>query len=173
MKHAHKLLVLVALALALFTIVPGALAYFTASTNGIAKTKPLELTEETHIDEKVEGWKKSGSIYNEEDSIPVYVRIRAYALDSDVKVSYAGDAWYDKGDGWFYYKGILQPKENTPEFTVEVTSRPMPTDTDLEFDVTFVYETLPVQYNENGAALNAWEAEWAPELIIVSPEQGA
>lgn len=175
MKRAHKLLVLVALALALTTILPSALAYFTDNDFWAGDLGALQLGSSTTVEEKMDGWVKEVSVTNS-GAQAVFLRVKVFA---DVDTEFEGGEWTDAdSNGWRYYK---KPFEVNATETVRVpiksdngyTGMPELPGTDADpFEVTVVFETIPVQYDSNGNAINAADAKWDQGLIVEEPAQG-
>ena len=173
-----KVIRTVAIVTAAITILPAtqqALAYFTSNASAEGGFF-LRLEPDTEIRETYGSRTKHVVVENKIESVPLYVRIKAF---SSMSVSYDGTGWGEPADdGWVYYDGILDPGSETPsidvtiEFptggtstttnpdgTVTTTEIPAPQSGD-EHDVIVVYETTPVLYDESGDALGAREC-WA------------
>ncbi len=109
MKSIRLRLAAPALAVALgfgLSVAP-ALAYFTASdaANGgkVIKWPDTDITEEYGNGEKLI------NISNDEDSVPVYIRARAYIPAEITIKSIEGPHWSLADDGWYVYSEILEP----------------------------------------------------------------
>lgn len=165
MKQAHKLLVLVALVLALTTMLPGALAYFTTNDSASGTGVALKVGNSTTIEETYKDWVKTLTIKNAANSAPVWVRARAYATDpSVIELTYKGyegnSNWEKRDDGWCYLKVPVAADTEAEKLNVLIgtkgasTGAPEIPDADaLPFDVTVVYEATPVQYGPDGNTL--------------------
>lgn len=168
MKQARKLLVLLALVLALTTILPTALAYFTTNASA-AGSVAVALGSDPSIKEDVdETHGKTVTITNGANSAqPVFVRMRAFA-SSDMSLNYSENdtsIWEKKDDGWYYLRQPLAPGDKQT-FYVNFNN-PQPGTID-DFDITVVYETTPVVYDKDGNA----QANWDLKLDTDKPEQG-
>ena len=84
-----------------------------------------------------------------EGSDPVYVRARAFC-GSQYELIYAGNDWLAADDGFYLYKGIVEGGKTTTELTITVKGE----EKKNSFDVTVIYESIPVQYDEDGNTLN-------------------
>ncbi len=102
---------LVAAALVAAAAVP-AWAYFTASdyASGTLPVKGVSTNIKEYYGEGV----KEVVVHNNEDSVPVWVRARAYSA-SELQVEITADGWTDAGDGWYNYNQILQPGEDADD----------------------------------------------------------
>lgn len=153
MKRAHKLLVLVALVLALTTMLPGALAYFTTNTGAQGVGPALAFGTSTTGTETVKDWVKTLTVTN--DGVQdVYLRAKVFA---DVTVDATNEGWTLSGDYYYYNKPLAPADAATFEVEIKgedgtVNGAPFAPGTDeaLPFDVTIVYETAPVRYQANG-----------------------
>lgn len=143
-----------------------ALAYFTTycmADGGL----PIEYGTRTTITEEedvVEG-KKVVSIENSADSKEaIYVRVQAFAGEKFQPLHYSGEGWTDGHDGFWYYDGILEPGQNTDanKLTIQVegllTTKGYNAGDKVEIPV--IYESTPVQYDENWNQLTALQANW-------------
>lgn len=152
------------------TLAPAA-AYLTGNDEAQGRVPVGPLTSVVRIDEDVEQLKKSITLTNEKNdpdnpdavSGPVYVRMRAYTGPKyEKKLVYTrGDGWSDAADaeGWWYYGPILQDKESTTPFGVELVDLPegtLLTEGD-SVNIVIVYEYTPVLYDEAGNAYANWD----------------
>lgn len=185
MKNKRVLLALLALCLAVTAVTGSAWAYFTTNTEAVG-TKTLQLGSHTTIEEAMAGqWTKQVTITAQANCQPLYVRARAYVI-ADYPLTYAGEGWTLASDGWCYYSGQLAnpaaenggPKDTAVESNVlSISFNTDPTKYPEEFDVPVVYETAPVKYGTDGAAMSPTAANaegatvgnpdiWEQELII-------
>lgn len=170
MKRAHKLLVLVALMLALTTMMPAALAYFTTNASQTGATPPLQLGSKTTVTEQMDKWTKVVTISNAGPQ-EVFVRVKVFA---DVATGFEAENWTEKQiDGWYYYNGTLG---TAPSLTVQVpinnNSAPVVAGNEnaLPFDVTVVVETTPVQFGSEGQQLAPTSNDVKWDLELIPPE---
>lgn len=138
MRRVLKSLVvptLVAVALVIMAVVP-AWAYFTASdyASGVIEIKIPTTT----IREVYGEGQKDVYIKNEDNSVPVWVRARAYSA-SELEVAVSGDGWSDAGDGWWTYDSILMPGEESNPLIAKIEWAFRPED--VNDDGTFVTTT--------------------------------
>lgn len=187
MKNKRILLALLALALALTTALPAAMAYFTANAQADGG-RPIRLGGSTTIEEVLVGWEKQATITAAADSQPMWVRARAYS-SYELKIT-AGAGWKqaEPDDGWYYFSTPLSANAagNGPipdtgsvqaadPFTVAIKDQPVAEVGKLpeDFDVVIVYETTPVQYDEKGNATGPTEESvWDTELQNFGAAQG-
>lgn len=116
------------------------------------------------IHEEVKDFKKYVSISSKEDSIPVYVRARAFA-GSTYSLTYSGDGWeYNETDGYYYYKEPLKGGETTSVLLVSIDQIPINPQDGENFNVIVIYESLPVQYDEDGNMIAPKDADWTQTI---------
>lgn len=170
MKRKDLIAAGLAAALVLGATLAPAAAYLTGNDEARGRVPVGPLTSVVRIDEKVERLKKSITLTNEKNdpddpdakSGPVYVRMRAFAgpkYEENLKYT-RGDGWSDAADaeGWWYYGPILQDKESTTPFDVELVDLPegtLLTEGD-SVNIVIVYEYTPVLYNEKGEPYANW-----------------
>lgn len=148
-KTGNALLALAAAALVLTVNVGSAGAYFTTYVEAQGGAV-VHLGDETDIREEVSGWVKHLQVENKEGSAPVYVRARAFC-GSQYELVYAGNDWLAVEDGFYLYKGIVEGGETTTELTIEIVNAK---EKENSFDVTVIYESIPIQNDEDGNILN-------------------
>ena len=97
-------------------------AYFTASdvaNGGVVISIP---TPHTKIREEYGDGLKQVTIFNEDDSAPVWVRAKAFIpkdMLEEGEATVSGEGWTAIGDGWFMYDQYLNPGEKT-ETTLDI-----------------------------------------------------
>ena len=87
-----------------------AAAYFTASdqaNGGLVIKGPS-----TNIIEEYGNGLKQVTIVNDEESVPVWVRAKAFGA-KELKPTVSGEGWTEIGGGWWQYDEILEPGEQT------------------------------------------------------------
>lgn len=157
MKKKHIFLLALTIALILATSLNSALAYFTtyATARG---GKVIELGG-THIEEGFSNWTQRVVITNDADGQPVYVRAKAFA-GSQYVLQYNDDSdrWSqsESSDGYWYYDRILDPGESTTELRIHIDGVPEKAVEGDSFNVVVIYETTPVQYDDNGNPSSDW-----------------
>lgn len=164
--------------MALTATVGSAWAYFTTYTSA-SGGYVLELEHEAEIVETYSEHTKHLSVSNE-GAGPVYVRARAFS-GSQYGLTYSGDGWQAGGDGYYYYNAIV-PGTSTAEDGTVTTSRTSQLDITIRFpedaeegddcNVVVIYESLPVQYDENGNALAPQAADWTAQVVTGRTEGG-
>ena len=171
MKKRRILLALLALALAVTTVLPAAMAYF--STN--ARTDghlTLKLGGTTTIDETFANMVKTVTIAATGEAQPMWVRARAYVAAPFTVTYEASEGWTVDDDGWYYYeKPLASYTSPLPDWLTDEAD-PLkvtihaegiePEDLPEGFEVPVVYQTTPVQYNEDGTPKEmTTEALWS------------
>ncbi len=125
MKNLKLRLAAPALAVALglgLTAAP-ALAYFTASdeaNGGMVIKWP-----DTDITDDFDGGKKTAVIYNDEDSVPMYIRAKFFIPNNITASSIAGEGWVEGANGWYEYRDgdtwtIVMPGEHTQPIVAQI-----------------------------------------------------
>lgn len=149
----------VAVALVAGAAVPAASAYFTTYVDAQGGYT-LELKEVTTIPDEDfdrEYWTKHVTIKNTGEAT-CFVRVRAFA-GSQYALTYSGDGWSEAGDGWYYYADPVAPGVSTGTLDIVIKAASEETDTSADFNVSVVYETVPVT-----GASTALEADWDAPL---------
>lgn len=150
MKNAGKLktalLTCAAAALVLGGSLGTSMSYFT--TYATAKgQKELHLTiPKTDIEEHFEGTTKQVTVRNTEDA-PCYVRVMVF---SPIKfTSIGGTGWSYGNDGYYYYEGVLEKKDDAANVLAVMPGLDGVTE---DFEIEVVVEAAPVFYetDENG-----------------------
>ncbi len=83
-----------------------------------------------------------------------YVRAKIYTSEY---VTYSGDNWEYKDDGYYYYQKPLNPGESSSELLVTVKE---PNEKN-EFDVIVVQEATPIKYNASGEPYANWDTKYS------------
>lgn len=155
MKMSKKVLAALAVVLPLSVGAGSALAYFTANTSATGGFTVEVGNPDTEITEDFSNWTKTIVITNNGD-VPVYVRARTYATQTDRVGEISGEGW-TKGTGddvYYYYGPVLNAKiagdENNPpvidatkELTIKIIPPTLAVEKD-EFNVVVVYESTSV-----------------------------
>lgn len=156
-RNSTFILSLLALALILSAVISPTLAYFTDHEQADGAI-PITLSGKTEVHDSYEGLKKTISIENIEGR-DVWIRLLVAAGETYNVVLTHEDGWTDGGDGYWYFGTPVSAGGSTSNFTVDISGIPT-TDLDesqQEFNVAVLYETTPVQYDENG---NPMAADW-------------
>lgn len=111
------------------------------------------------IEEVYNDWTKTITISSEENSIPVYVRAKAFA-GSTYELKYMGKDWTYREDGYYYYNNVLNGGETTSALNVIISKIPIQPKQGENFNVIVIYETTPVQYDEEGNMIACGDADW-------------
>ena len=129
----------------------------------------IHLADESEIIEEVSSWTKHVSIYNQEGSSPVFVRVKAFS-DDKIELEYRGEGWVLGEGGYYYFQKALEAGRNTdPELQIHIG----PVDPDAkpgdDFNVVVIYESGPAVFHEDGCP--DLETAWAnSEAITVITE---
>lgn len=168
MKKRSLVLAAIALILVLSAGIGLTSAYFTAYTRGRGY-QTVTLGESVEIYERVSNWTKHVMLHSDEDSVPVFIRARAFWGET-YDISYTpGEGWVDGGDGWWYYQPVLNGGEDTTELDILIGNVPDNVTEGTSFNVIVVSESTAVLYDENGAAY----ADWNTILDVRNwPEEG-
>lgn len=127
-------------------------AYFTTYVEA-AGGYDVHLGDHTTItEEPVVRWLKKVTIRSDEDSEPVYVRVRVYcAKELDDALTYSGSGWSEAGD-WYYYDGILKGGESAEVLELLIPEGKVPAEPEEgdSFNVIVIHESAPVKYDAEG-----------------------
>lgn len=122
---------------------------------------------ETHMEEQFENWNKYVTVTSKEGSIPVYVRVKAFSGEL-YELSYAGEGWkYVEADGYYYYDRPLYGGETTKALRIFIDNIPVNPEHEQNFNVIVIYETIPVQYDEQNEWIQPEKADWSETLSSV------
>ena len=154
MKAKRMNIISAALAVGLVCIssVQNANAYFTTYVSAKGGYE-VSWKHKEDIHEEFKDWSKYVTITSEAGSVPVYVRVKAFA-GSTYQLVYEGDKWTYK-DGYYYYNSELPGGGTTEALRVGIDNIPVNPKDGMNFNVVVVYETIPVQYG-----VNPWDADW-------------
>lgn len=158
-------------------------AYFTTyaeARGGVV----IQLGEKTEIEEEFSEWTKRISVSSAEDSVPVYVRVKAFCgSEYSLQYTWEGGDWSEAvqgngsvaGDGdtgYYYCTEILYGGGSTSQIKIEILDKDgnalKADEKSQDFNVVVVYESTPVLYDEEG---NAY-ADWTQEVQTQYPEEG-
>ena len=171
MKKRPTYLAALALVLVLSASIGSAWAYFTTHVTARG-SHVLKLGDTTMREEPVVNWTKRISVTNQgdADSVPVYVRVKAFA-GNEYPLQYSGDdeKWTPGADGYYYYSDILNGGETTSTLNILIRNVPEELKEAAEFDVAVVYERTSVLYDADG---NPY-ADWSVTLDTDDAEGGA
>lgn len=135
--------------------VPSAYAYFTTYADAEGE-REIMLGNDTDIEEEVNDLTKHIEIANNEDSQPVYIRVRVFwAEGTNVDNVYInGENWSEGSDGFWYYSEIVDPGQKTTELTASIQTKG---DKKPDFNVVVVSESTPVIYENNNPRPMDWD----------------
>ena len=176
MKKKYMILGCAAALLIASTSIGGAWSYFTDHTEAQG-VQQIALGDVTEIDEDIDytNWTKVVTISNDEDSQPVYVRVRAMAGEKYGQLGYAGSNWTTTPDteGYVYYTKELAGGADTSKdpLNVSLPDREKLA-VDEAFNVVVVYESTPVYYNEAGEPVGYQNANWDETVTVVHTYRG-
>lgn len=174
MKKKQIFLGFLAAGLVMSSSVGSAWAYFTTYVEARGG-EVISLGDETSVTEEFSQWTKHIRITSDADSEPVYVRAKAFC--SAYKFDYIDpskdkDRWTPGADDYYYYRDIVEGGGETTELLVHIKDVPSEEVDQKDFNVVIIYETTPVQYDENGKPLPASEIDWNDKLDITRMEGG-
>jgi hypothetical protein len=134
-------------------------AYFT--TYALAQGGyTIELGDRTELRESFSAWTKHVTIHSDEDSQPVYVRVRAFCGSAyDLIYSDSSGKWSPNADGYYYYSSILSGGQDTDALDIRIDNVPTDLTEPEEFHVVVIYETTPVCYDQDGAPYGDWDGQ--------------
>lgn len=158
MKKINGLLAAAAVMLVLSAAIGSAWGYFTTFVE-VRGGHTLRLGSETEIEEKVDDWVKTVSIKSKLDSVPVYIRAKAFSGSGyDLIYSDAAGKWERGEDDYYYYSDILDGGQTAEELLVKIEGVPKDVMDSEGFNVVVVYESTPVLYREDGTPYADWNA---------------
>lgn len=112
------------------------------------------------ITEEFVDWNKYITITSEDGSVPVYVRVKAFA-GNGYQLVYEGNGWtYNNADGYCYYGSVLQGGGTATGLRVGINNVPVNPKEGMDFNVVVIYETIPVQYGTDGSMVEPEKADW-------------
>ena len=179
MKKMQKLLLGLALVMLITASVRPAMSYFTTyvtAKGGYA----VHISENSQIDELVDDLTKGISVTNTDARATEYVRARAIT-SSRFPVTYtANEGWVDGGDKFYYYTEPLAPGESTPLNLEDkkglIVTIDLPKNTKASevanFNVVFVYESVPVLYGADGKPLPYNDPATWSQTISTNKQEG-
>ena len=167
MKKRHLFLTILTIALVLGAGIGGTMAYFTAyaqSSGGVS----LDLGATTTITEEFSDWTKHITVTNNDESVPVFVRAKAFSgSDFELVYSDTDGKWSPGADDYYYYSDVLAPGESASELLVGIYNVPKEAEEGDTFNVIVVYEGTPAYYNADGSAYADWD-----KIVEVAAEGG-
>jgi hypothetical protein len=135
------------------------MAYFTANASASGTRNVSISAPSTHIEEKVVSGTKHVSVVNDQNSQPVFVRVRAFCgADYQLQTSSEDKAWKQQGDYWVYDQ-VLQPGSSTSELLIHIRELPAGSEGGEHFNIVVVEETSPVIYDTQGRESALWDQE--------------
>ena len=106
MKKRNLILIALVFALIICATIQPAMAYFTTYVRAKGGHE-VSLGDTTKIIETVSGWTKKVTIFNEDESEPVFIRAKVlYKGSFPIEVS--GGAWTEKQEDGYYYYGSVE-----------------------------------------------------------------
>jgi len=166
MKKTKIILPALAVILVIGLMVGPAIAYFTAHKEATGAVEVNLGAVTTLIEDPPSGEFKTVRVYNEGPE-SCYVRVKAVP---DTLQEATGDDW-TKYNRYYYYtgnQGELAAEQTTGDLTFKVDGLVGGTEGD-SFDVTIVYESIRVQYTDDGRLLSPLECDWNATLIDKTP----
>ena len=174
MKRKYLILTIIMTVLVLGASIGGTISYFTAyarASGGLT----LSFGAGTTITEpEPVAWTKHLTVTNNSDSVPVYVRAKAFTgTDYQSGLTYSGEGWSAGAEDYWYYAEPLAPGASSAELLVHIGNVPEEPKEGDQFNVIVVYESIPVQYDANGNMLSAQDTDWDLVLDTGSAQEGA
>ncbi len=157
-KRMNIISAVLAVGLVCISSVQNANAYFTTYVTAKGGYE-VSWKHREHINEDYSEWNKYVTITSEEGSVPVYVRVKAFA-GSTYQLEYEGTKWISNTDGYYYYDSPLPGGGTTEKLRVGIGNIPVNPKDGMNFNVVVVYETIPVQYGADGSMKKPWDADW-------------
>lgn len=126
-------------------------AYFTAYDTA-AGSVTLNYSYGNELHEDVDGLEKEITVKNTGEN-EAFARVKIL-LGSQIKYTIDGEDWYLSSDGYIYYNKVLAAGETTAVLKVTLTPAE---GFNSDFSVVVAEETVPVQYDNDGAPYADWE----------------
>ena len=152
---------ILSLILLLLISVPAALSYFYTYTNATG-TIPVHLEDGTTITEDVPNTQKQITITADEDSDPVFVRVKVFASDV-IETGSSTEGWELRNDGCYYYSDPIDGKEGNDidgsaylEISVSLSEGADPETLAESYNVIVIYEATPALIDDSGALYADW-----------------
>ena len=174
MKRKHVFLAFLAAGLVLTGSIGSALAYFTTYVEARGGAV-ISLGDQTTVTEEFSQWTKHIRITSDADSGPVYVRAKAFCSAYEfvyTDPSEDKNKWMPGADDYYYYSDIVEGGGTTEELLIQIKDVPSTDVEQKDFNVIVIYETTPVQYDENGTPIPAKDIDWNGKLDITRVEGG-
>lgn len=146
-------------------------SYFTTYAEA-AGGYTIRLGDRTEITENFSEWTKHVVISNEENSEPVYIRVKAFC-GSRYTLTWSGEGWSLGGDGYYYYNEMINGGGSTGALDLKIDGIPEEPEDQERFNVVVIYESTPVKYHEDGSAYTVQETDWSELLDTGSTESGS
>lgn len=158
-KRTNIIAAALAVGLVCISSVQNANAYFTTHVTAKGGYE-VSWRHREEITEEFVDWNKYITITSEDGSVPVYVRVKAFA-GSSYQLVYEGTGWtYNNADGYCYYNSVLQGGETATGLRVGINNVPVIPKEGMDFNVVVIYETIPVQYGTDGSMVEPQKADW-------------
>lgn len=182
MKKMQKWLLALALVMLIGATIRPAVSYFTSYVHAVGATK-IFLGDSTVIKEEYDEKTatKSLVVENLPDSeadrqLTMFVRAQGFAGGA-FDLDYAGEGWTSTPDseGFYYYMSALEPGQVTTPLDVTIKiPKDAQTDEWVPFEVTVVYEAVPVMYEADGKTLKAYDDPevWSQKVIQIEQKGG-
>ena len=118
---------------------------------------PVSFGPDTEIEEEISNWQKTVRIRNKSGSVPVYVRVRAFCGAAyDLVFTDPDNKWEQGGDGYWYYKDIVNAGQDTAPLQIRINGVPADITDASAFNVVVVYEYNLAKYDKNGKPYADW-----------------
>lgn len=160
MKKGYYVIAVLALAAVMTAGVGKAWAYFTSYAQAEGGYV-INLSDKTEITEKFSDWTKHVAVTSDQDSAPVYIRVKAFGgnlYPLQYVPAVAGDWTKGENDDYYYYNKIVRGGETTSELQIEILKIPKKPEDGDTFNVIVIYESTPVLYDGEGNPYADWNA---------------
>lgn len=165
MKLKSILPVIIAIGFIGISNISNANAYFTTYVTAKGGYS-VNWKHEEHMEESFTDWNKYVTITSKPDSIPVFVRVKAFA-GTTYSLDFSGSEWSkNDADGYYYYNIPLNGGETTTALKIFIDNIPINPQKNENFNVVVVYETVPAQFDEAGNPISPMQADWTKEIAI-------
>ncbi len=105
------------------------------------------------IEEEFNSWTKHIRIFSNESAEPRYIRAKVF-WDDMHNIECSSEKWTQGDDGYYYYNMILGTDENADGLLAQIKNIEEDPDVGEQFNVIVVYETVPIQMNDDGPYAN-------------------
>lgn len=165
MRKSRLVILAAAVVLIMALTLPAALGYFSTYVR-IPGTKTVHLSDGDKMKEENVSGSKHVVITADEDSDPIFVRVKAFApTDIEDKLVYEGKGWTKGADGWWYYD---EPLSKGGSAAIDISLPDIEIDK-ATFNVVVLHEYVPAIPDGRGGLTADWTN---PSLDVTKAEGG-